>query len=55
MNERETQIAFVIDMINDLCKSYEIGLIPFTNKHGVQMVIVEDARNGKKYAIVNND
>ena len=54
MNEREQQIAFVMSMIEDLCKSYEIGIVPYKRKNGTLMVLVEDAKNGKQYALVNN-
>ena len=54
MNEREQQISFVMSMIHELCKSYEIGIVPYKRKNGTLMVLVEDAKNGKQYALVNN-
>ena len=55
MNERETQIAFVMSMIQELCENYEIGIIPYRHKDGTLMVLVEDAKNGKQYALMNNE
>ena len=54
MNERESQISFVMSMIQELCESYEIGIVPYKRDDGVLMVLVEDAKNGKKYALINN-
>lgn len=54
MNERESQISFVMSMIQELCESYSIGIIPYKSDNGMLMVLVEDAKNGKKYALVNN-
>lgn len=55
MNERETQIAFVMSMIQELCENYEIGIVPYRHKDGTLMVLVEDAKNGKQYALMNNE
>ena len=54
MNERESQISWVMSIIQDLCESYEIGIVPYKRDDGVLMVLVEDAKNGKKYALINN-
>ena len=54
MNEREIQISWVMSMIQDLCENYEIGIVPYKRDDGVLMVLVEDAKNGKKYALINN-
>ena len=54
MNEREQQISFVMSMIQELCENYEIGIIPYRHKDGTLMVLVEDAKTGKQYALVNN-
>ena len=53
MNEREQQISFVMSMIQELCENYEIGIIPYKRCDGVLMVLVEDATNGKQYALIN--
>ena len=55
MNERETQIAFVMSMIQELCENYEIGIVPYKTKNNTLMVVIEDARNGKQYALMNNE
>ena len=55
MNEREIQISFVMSMIQELCENYEIGIIPYRHKSGTLMVLVEDATNGKQYALTNNE
>lgn len=54
MNERESQISFVMSMIQELCENYEIGIVPYKRDDGVLMVLVEDAKNGKKYVLINN-
>ena len=54
MNEREIQISFVMSMIQELCENYEIGIIPYKRCDGVLTVLVEDAKTGKQYALVNN-
>ena len=53
MNERETQISFVMSMVQELCENYEISIIPYKRCDGVLMVLVEDATNGKQYALIN--
>ena len=54
MNEREIQISWVMSMIQDLCENYEIGIVPYRHKDGTLMVLVEDAKNGKQYVLINN-
>ena len=54
MNERESQISFVMSMIQDLCENYEIGIVPYKRDDGVLMVLVEDTKNGKKYVLIND-
>ena len=54
MNEREIQISFVMSMIQELCESYKIGIVPYRHKDGTLMVLVEDTKNGKQYALINN-
>ena len=48
---REEEIVDVINMVQDLCERYEISLLPYTREDGTQLIIVEDARNGKRYAL----
>lgn len=55
MNERETQISFVMSMIQELCEAYDIGILPYKTKNGKLIVVIKDARNGKQYALINND
>nr|DAJ02158.1 MAG TPA: hypothetical protein [Caudoviricetes sp.] len=55
MNEREAQISFVMSMVQDLCETYEISIIPYKTKNGMLMVVIEDTRNGKQYALINNE
>ena len=54
MNERERQISFVMSMIQELCESYEIGIVPYKRSTGSLIVSIIDAKNGKKYALINN-
>ena len=54
MNERESQISFVMSMIQELCESYEIGIVPYKRSNGSLIVSIIDAKNGKKYALINN-
>ena len=55
MNERESQISWVMSMIQDLCEKFEISIIPYKRCDGVLMILVEDATNGKQYALKNNE
>ena len=48
---RKEEIAQVLSVIQDLCETYEISLLPYTCEDGTQLVIVEDAQNGEKYAL----
>ena len=48
---REEEIAQVLSVIQDLCETYEISLLPYTCEDGTQLVVVEDAQNGGKYAL----
>ena len=48
---REEEIAQVMSVIQDLCETYEISLLPYTCEDGTQLVIVEDAQNGEQYAL----
>ena len=54
MNERERQISWVMSIIQDLCESYEIGIVPYKRPNGSLIVSIIDAKNGKKYALINN-
>lgn len=54
MNEREAEITFVIDTIQKLCEKHEISLLPYTHQDGTQLIVVEDAQNGKRYALMIN-
>ena len=54
MNERESQISFVMSMIQELCESYEIGIVPYKRPNGSLIVSIIDAKNGKKYVWRNN-
>ena len=54
MNERERQISFIMSMIQELCESYEIGIVPYKRSNGSLIVSIIDAKNGKKYALINN-
>lgn len=50
--ERTDEITFVIDMIQKLCEEAKIGLVPYKRKNGNLMVVIEDATNGKQYALI---
>lgn len=50
MEDRKNEIGFVLDIIQKLCKIYEIGLIAKEVK-GTLMVVVKDARDGQEYYI----
>lgn len=50
MEDRKNEIGFVLDIIQKLCKIYEIGLKAKKVK-GTLMVVVQDARDGEEYYI----
>ena len=54
MSERQTEISFVMDMIQKLCEEAKIGLVPYRRKDGQLMVVIEDAIDGKQYAMLKN-
>lgn len=49
--DREEEIEQVLGVIQDLCETYEISLLPYTCEDGTQLVIVEDDQNGEQYAL----
>lgn len=51
--ERKQEIAFVMDMVHKLCVEAEVGLVPFKTPNGKDIVAIQDARNGKMYALVH--
>lgn len=55
MNKRENEIAFVLDMIQNLCLEAKIGLVPYKRKDGTLMIAIQDATNGKQYALINKE
>lgn len=54
MNERQTEISFVMDMIQKLCEEAKIGLVPYRSKDGQLMVVIEDAIDGSQYVMFKN-
>ena len=50
MEDRKNEISFVIDIIQKLCETCEIGLIA-KEVRGTLMVVVKDARDGQEYYI----
>lgn len=53
-DNRENEIAHVMDLIQKLCIEAKIGLVPYKRKDGNLMVVIQDATNGKQYAMINN-
>ena len=51
MSERQTEISFVMDMIQKLCEEAKIGLVPYRRKDGQLMVVIEDAIDGSRYVM----
>ena len=50
MEDRKNEIGFVLDIIQKLCESVEIGIIA-KNVKGTLMVVVQDTRDGQEYYI----
>ena len=50
--ERKYQIGFVIQTINDICKGYNISLIPYDLKNGKSCVAIQDHLLDKIFAVV---
>ena len=55
MNKRENEIAFVMDMIQELCLEAKIRLVPYKRKDDTLMIAIQDATNGKQYALINKE
>lgn len=54
MSERQTEISFVMDMIQKLCEEAKIGLVPYRSKDGQLMVVIEDAIDGSRYVMLKS-
>ena len=52
--DRANEISFVMNLVQKICKQAEIGIVPYKRKDGTLMVVIEDARNGKQYALIKN-
>ena len=53
--QRKNEIAVAMDFIQRLCIETKIGLIPYKRKDGSLMVVIQDATNGKQYALIKNE
>lgn len=53
--QRKNEIAHVMDLIQKLCIEAQIGLVPYKRKNGTLMVVIQDATNGKQYALIKNE
>lgn len=54
MDERKNEITFIADMIYKLCVESDICLLPHELDDGTKLVVIQDNRNGKKYALTVN-
>ncbi|MDU1540593.1 Uncharacterised protein [uncultured Clostridium sp.] len=54
MSDRKNEINFIVDMIYKLCVESDICLLPHELDDGTKLVVIQDNRNGKKYAITKN-
>ncbi|MGL5713365.1 MAG: hypothetical protein ACRCX2_10130 [Paraclostridium sp.] len=54
MSERQEQVQFVIDMIDKVCKEYNLGLVPYQLKDGQYVVAINDTLEGKTYVRVED-
>lgn len=52
--DRANEINFAMDLVQKICEQTEIGIVPYKRKDGQLMVVIEDARNGKQYALIKN-
>lgn len=55
MSERKEQVTFVMDMIDKLCKEYNIGLVPYQLKSGQYVVGINDTLEDKTYVMVKSE
>ena len=53
MNDRKAEIEVIMGIIHNICVENKIGLIPYKTKSGKWIVAIQDATNGKNYAIIN--
>lgn len=53
-DNRKNEIAVAMDFIQRLCIETKIGIVPYKRKDGSLMVLIQDATNGKQYAMINN-
>lgn len=53
--QRKNEIAIAMDFIQRLCMETKIGLVPYKRKNGTLMVVIQDATNGKQYALIKNE
>lgn len=52
--DRANKISFAMYLVQKICEQAEIGIVPYKRKDGTLMVVIEDARNGKQYALIKN-
>lgn len=50
---RRNEIEVAMSFIQSMCEQTKIGLIPYQREDGTLMVLIEDATNGKRYAITS--
>lgn len=51
---KKNEINFIADIIYKLCVESEVCLLPHELDNGTKLVVIQDNRNGKKYAITQN-
>lgn len=54
MEERKSEIGFVLSMIENLCEEAEICLVAKEIRKGMLGVVIVDTRNGKEYVMARN-
>ena len=53
-DNRRNEIAFAMDLIQNICLDTKIGLVPYERKDGTLMVVIQDATSGKQYVLIKN-
>lgn len=55
MEDRKNEINIIMDMIWKLCVEADISLLPHELENGTKLVVIQDNRDSKKYAITKKD
>lgn len=54
MDERLYEINWLVDLIDKWCTDLEIALVSHKCRDGITRVVIEDARDGKKYGLMKS-